>query len=163
MKILICTDGSITSNEGIKCVVGALRKDNAYTVLYVLSEHGIYYSYKSIFKEDLEKIEELFGEIDSEKEAAKKLFLSPVCEYMKREGFNVRETVREGHVVEEILDEINEEGYDMVMLGDKKGFSPARMLLGSTVSEVMHRAKVCVMVIKPPLSARDHPNVARHV
>ena len=32
MKILICTDGSITSNEGIKCVVGALRKDNAYTV-----------------------------------------------------------------------------------------------------------------------------------
>ena len=124
---------------------------------YVLSEHGIYYSYKSIFKEDLEKIEELFGGIDSEKEAAKKLFLSPVCDYMEREGFDVRGTVREGHVVEEILEEINEEGYDMVLLGDKKGLSPARILLGSTVSEVMHRAKVCVMVIKPPLSAHDHP------
>ena len=149
MKILICTDGSNTSNEGIKCVVGALRKDNAYTVLYVLSEHGIYYSYKNIFKEDLEKIEGLFGEIGSEKKAAKRLFLSPVCDYMKNDGFTVRGKVREGHVVEEILDEIDEERYDMVMLGDKKGFSPAHLLLGSTVSEVMHRAKVCVIVIRP--------------
>ena len=97
-------------------------------VPYVLSEHGIYYSYKNIFKEDLEKIEELFGEIGSEKEAAKKLFLSPVCDYMKNDGFTVRGKVREGHVVEEILDEINEERYDMVMLGDKKGFSPVRII-----------------------------------
>jgi nucleotide-binding universal stress UspA family protein len=153
MKILVCTDGSAASNEGITCAVGALRKDNEYIILYVLSEHGIYYSYKSIFKEDLEKIEELFGEVDSEKEAAKKLFLSPVCDYMKNEGFNVQGKVREGHIVEEILDEIREGEYDMVVLGDKKGVSPARLLIGSTASEVMHRAKVCVIVIKPPVSA----------
>jgi nucleotide-binding universal stress UspA family protein len=149
MKILVCTDGSAASNDAIKCAMGALRKDNEYIVLYVLSEHGIYYSYKSIFKEDLEKIEELFGDIDSEKEAAKKVFLSPLCEYLKKEGFNVREKVREGRAVEEILDEVREGEYDMLILGDKKGISPARLLIGSTASEVMHRAKVCVMVIKP--------------
>ena len=68
-------------------------------MLYVLSEHGLYYSYKSIFKEDLEKIEELFGEIDSEKEAAKKIFLSPIYEYMKNAGYNVhdRSTRRSRH------------------------------------------------------------------
>jgi nucleotide-binding universal stress UspA family protein len=153
MKILICTDGSVALTEAIKCVLGALRKDNKFTVLYVLSEHGVYYSYKSIFKEDLEKIDQLFGEKDSEKEAAKKIFLSPIYEYMKNAGYNVRDKVREGHVIEEILDEIREGGYNVIMLGDKTGLSPARLLLGSTVSEVMHRAKACVIVIKPPESA----------
>ena len=153
MKILICTDGSHALIEGIKCVIGALRKDNKFTLLYVLSEHGLYHSYKSIFKEDLEKIEELFGEIDSEKEAAKKIFLSPIYGYMKNAGYNVRDKVREGHVIEEILDEIREGGYNVIMLGDKTGLSPARLLLGSTVSEVMHRAKACVIVIKPLESA----------
>jgi len=150
MKILICTDGSHALIEGIKCVIGALRKDNKFTLLYVLSEHGLYHSYKSIFKEDLEKIEELFGEIDSEKETAKKLFLSPLFDYMRNSGFNVREKVREGQVTDEILDEIMEGDHGMVILGDKTGLSPARLLLGSTVSEVMHRAKVCVIVIKAP-------------
>ena len=150
MKILICTDGSHALIEGIKCVISALRKDNKFTLLYILSEHGLYHSYKSIFKEDLEKIEELFGEIDSEKEAAKKLFLSPLFDYMKNSGFNVREKIREGQVTDEILDEIMEGDHGMVILGDKTGLSPARLLLGSTVSEVMHRAKVCVIVIKAP-------------
>ncbi len=149
MKILVCTDGSVASNDAIKCAMGALSKDNEYIVLYVLSEHGIYYSYKSMFKEDLEKIEELFGDVDSEKEAAKKVFLSPLCDYLKNEGFDIQGKVREGRVVEEILDEIREGEYAMVMLGDKKGMSPARLLIGSTASEVMHRAKVCVIVIKP--------------
>jgi len=149
MKILICTDGSHALIEGIKCMTGALRKDNKFTLLYVLSEHGLYHSYKSIFKEDLEKIEELFGETDSEKEAAKKLFLSPLFDYLKSSGFNVREKVREGQVTDEILNEIRESDYDMVILGDKTRLSPARLLLGSTVSEVMHRVNICVIVIKP--------------
>ncbi|MGB8311395.1 MAG: universal stress protein [Halobacteriota archaeon] len=149
MKILICTGGSHALIEGIKCMIGALRKDNKFTLLYVLSEHGLYHSYKSIFKEDLEKIEELFGEIDSEKEAAKKLFLSPLFDYMKNSGFNVSEKVREGQVTDEILNEIRESDYDMVIVGGKTGLSPARLLLGSTVSEVMHRANICVIVIKP--------------
>ena len=149
VKILICTDGSQALIEGIKCVIGALRKDNKFMLLYVLSEHGLYHSYKSIFKEDLEKIEELFGETDSEKEAAKELFLSPLFDYMKNSGFNVRKKVREGQVTEEILNEIIEGDYGLVILGDKTGLSPARLLLGSTVSEVMHRANICVVVIKP--------------
>lgn len=155
MKILICTDGSVAMIEGIKCMLGALRKDNKFTLLYVLSQHGVYHSYKSIFKEDLEKIEELFGETDSEKEVAKKIFLLPIFDYMRNAGFNVREKVREGHVTDEILNEIREGNYDVVMLGDKTRLSPARLLLGSIVSDVMRLANICVMVIKPSESVLD--------
>src|SRR5664279_6126094 len=57
IKALICVDGSPVTNEGFKCAVNALRTDIEYTLLYVLEEHGIYDSYKRIFKEDLERIE----------------------------------------------------------------------------------------------------------
>jgi hypothetical protein len=52
MKALICVDGSPVTNEGFMCAVNALRTDIEYTLLYVLEEHGIYDSYKRIFRED---------------------------------------------------------------------------------------------------------------
>jgi nucleotide-binding universal stress UspA family protein len=48
--------------------------------------------------------------------------------------------VREGH-------------YDLVMLGDVHSFSASRLLVGSTVTEVMRNARTCVMVMHP---ARIH-------
>ena len=39
--------------EGVKCAVNALRLDIDYTLLYVLTERGIYESYKYLFREDL--------------------------------------------------------------------------------------------------------------
>ncbi|MGZ8888963.1 MAG: universal stress protein, partial [Halobacteriota archaeon] len=106
IKTLICVDGSPVTNEGFKCAVNALRTDIEYTLLYVLEEHGIYDSYKRIFREDLERIEELFEDVDSEKEAAKKIFVLPLCDYMREHGLTVRAIVREGPAGEEILDEL---------------------------------------------------------
>jgi len=150
MKALICVDGSPVTNEGFKCAVNALRSDIEYTLLYVLEEHGIYDSYKRIFKEDLERIEELFEDVDSEKEAAKRIFILPMSEYMRDLGLSVRAVVREGPAGEEILDEVREGNYDLVVLGDKKSLSPARRLLGGTLTEVMRNADACVMIVRPP-------------
>jgi hypothetical protein len=95
MKALICVDGSPVTNDGFKCVVDALRTDIEYTLLYVLEEHGIYDSYKRIFREDLKRIEELFEDVDSEKEAAKKdLRLSLVRIYARAGPYRVRDCER---------------------------------------------------------------------
>jgi nucleotide-binding universal stress UspA family protein len=149
MKVLICVDGSPVTNEGFKCAVDALRIDIEYTLLYVLEEHGIYDSYRRIFREDLERIEELFEDVDSEKEAAKKIFVLPLCEYMRERGLTVRAIVREGPAGEEILDELRDGRYDLVLLGDRKSLSPARRLLGGTLTEVMRNADTCVMIVRP--------------
>jgi nucleotide-binding universal stress UspA family protein len=149
MKTLICVDGSPVTNEGFKCAVNALRTDIEYTLLYVLEEHGIYDSYKRIFREDLKQIEELFEDVDSEKEAAKKIFVLPLCEYMRDLGLSVHAVVREGPAGEEILDELRDGKYDLAVLGDRKSLSPARRLLGGTLTEVMSNADTCVMVVRP--------------
>jgi nucleotide-binding universal stress UspA family protein len=153
MKVLVCFDGSPLMIEGVKCAVSALRRDIDYTLLYVLTEHGIYESYKRIFREDLERIEALVGDVDSEKKAARRIFLDPLCAYMREQGFTVRAVVREGHAAAEILDEVSEGHYDIVMLGDARSFSASRLFVGSTVSRVMQNARTCVMVIRP---ARVH-------
>ena len=150
MKALVCVDGSPVTNEALKCGCAALRDDIEFTLLYVLEEHGIYESYKRIFREDLERIEELFEDVDSEKEAAKKIFVNPLCDYMRKKGLNARAIVREGHAVKEILDELREGKYQLAVLGDKKGLSATRRLLGGTLVEVLDNADTCVMVMRPP-------------
>jgi len=150
MKALICVDGSPVTNEGFRCAVDALRIDIEYTLLYVLEEHGIYDSYKRVFREDLERIEELFEDVDSEKEAAKRMFVLPLCEYMRERGLTVKTIIREGPAGRQILDEIREGKYDLVVLGDRKKLSLVRRLLGGTLTELMHNADTCVMIVWPP-------------
>ena len=149
LKVLVCFDGSPSVMQGVKCAVNALRRDIDYTLLYVLTERGIYESYKRIFREDLERIEALVGDVDSEKKAARRIFIGPLCAHMREQGLVVRAVVREGHVAKEILDEASEGQYDIVMLGDAHSFSPSKLLVRSTVTQVMQNAQTCVMVIRP--------------
>jgi hypothetical protein len=57
----------------IKSTSGKRQID--YTLLYVLTERGIYENYKRISRGDLKRIEALVGDVDSEKKAASRIFL----------------------------------------------------------------------------------------
>ena len=72
---------------------------------------------------------------------------------MREQGLAVRAVVREGHAAKEILDEVREGQYDIVVLGDAHSFSASRLLVRSTVTQVMQNARTCVMAIRP---ARMH-------
>ena len=54
-----------------------------------------------------------------------------------------------GASCEEILDEVREGQYDIVVLGDAHSFSASRLLVRSTVTHVIQNARTCVMVIRP--------------
>jgi nucleotide-binding universal stress UspA family protein len=150
MKALMCVDGSPATTEGLKCAVETLRSDIEWTLLYVLEERGIYDSYKRIFREDLERIEELLKDVDSEKDAAKRIFVLPLCQHMRERRLTVKAIVREGLPAAEILAELEEGEYDLAVLGDKKGLSTTRRLLGGTLAEVMQNANTCLLVVRPP-------------
>jgi nucleotide-binding universal stress UspA family protein len=149
VKVLICVDGSPSIMESVKCAVNAFRRNTDYTLLYVLTERGVYESYKRIFREDLKRIEAIFGDIDSEKKAARQIFLDPIYAYMREQGLTVRAVVREGPAVPEILNEVREGQYDIVVLGDAQSFSASKLLVGGTVSQVIQNAQACVVVIRP--------------
>ncbi|MDD1721663.1 MAG: universal stress protein [Euryarchaeota archaeon] len=149
MKVLICTDGSTSSTAGIKCALEVLGKEHEYTLLFVLSEEGIYRRYKETFEEDLARIEKLFGDPDPEKAAAREIFLRPLQDYMSQAGFKTTPKVREGSVVSEILAEIDEEQYAVTVLSDGK-ISLMKLLPGSTLHEIVQNTKKCILLARPP-------------
>jgi nucleotide-binding universal stress UspA family protein len=69
---------------------------------------------------------------------------------MRERGLTVCAIVKEGPAGEEILDELRDGKYDLVVLGDRKSLSPARRLLGGTLTEVMRNAETRVMIVRPP-------------
>ncbi len=152
MQVLVCTDGSSSSVDGIKCVLEVLGKEHEYTLLFVLPEEGMYGRYKETFEEDLARIEKIFHDPDPEKTAARELVLGPLLDYMSRAGFNATAKVREGGVVSEILAEIDEGQYAVTVLGEGK-LSLMKLLPGSTLHEILENARRCVLVVRAPSHA----------
>ncbi len=150
MKVLICTDGSTSSTEGTKCILQVLGKEHEYTILFVLSEEGIYRRYKETFGEDLARIEKIFEDPNPEKAAAGEIFLRPLQHYMSQAGFKTTPKVREGSVVSEILAEIDEGQYAVTILSEGK-ISLMKLLPGSTLHEIVQNTKKCILVVRPPL------------
>lgn len=151
MRVLACTDGSEVATEGIKCALKTLSKEHDYTLLFVLSEKGVYRSYKKTFDEDLKKIETIFGDVESERAAAHKLFLEPLYQHMVDAGFKTTPRVREGHVAAEILKETEEGGYDVILLS-KKALTATKLMLGSTLHQITRETNRCIIVVRPSLT-----------
>ncbi len=149
MKVLICTDGSSSSLEGIKCVLDVFGKEHDYTLLFVLAEEGVYRRYKETFAGDLSKIEKIFGDVASERAAAQETFLKPLYEYMKQAGFKAIPKVREGNVATEIITEIEEAQHEATVLSEER-ISSMHLLPGSTLHEVLQNTKRCILIVRPP-------------
>lgn len=150
MKVLICTDGSKSSTEGIKCALQVPGNEHEHTILFVLSEEGIYRRYKETFGEDLARIEKIFEDPNPEKAAARKIFLGPPQDHLSQAGFKTAPKVREGSVVSEILAEIDEGQYAVTVLSEGK-ISLMKLLPGSTLREIAQNTKKCILVVRPPL------------
>lgn len=125
----MCVDGSPTTIEALKCAAGSAAKRRRLDAFRARSAR-VYDSYKRIFGEDLERIEELFDGVDSKKEAAKRIFVLPLCQHARERGFTAKAVVQEGAAAGEILAELQEGGYDLAMLAHKKSPSASWRLFG---------------------------------
>lgn len=123
MRILMCTDGSATSEQAARFATYLLKAPNNQVTL--------------------------FGVIENEREAGS-IKHSLDLMYARLRPMQSQVTIRssQGHAAEEILKRAEAGDYDLIILGDHGRRGLTRFLLGSTSSRVVQYAPCSVMVAK---------------
>jgi len=149
MKVLFCTDGSQMSRLALEAGARLLKGRRVEgVVLHVLPEVDKRLEhYERLHEEELKEIEKLFGG----KEETLKV-VAAAQQLLSKAGVPTRRKVRRGNPAQEILKEIRQGRYDLVVVGShgKRGLN--RLLLGSVSLEVSRKASTSVLVVKAPLS-----------
>lgn len=141
MKILFCTDGSEASNFAIKSTLTFLNKDTEIHILNAI-DWGILPTFVTF------PYETEVGFPDEKNLAEQNLEIA--SEYIKKQGFKVtKKDYINGHADKVILNFINENDYDLVVLGShgKKGISK---WLGSVSRKVASKSHIPVLIGRPP-------------
>lgn len=145
MKILFCTDGSEMSRRALTVGARLLKGQRVEAVvLHVLPEvDERLRHYERLHEEELGEIEKLFGGKEETLQV-----VTDAQQLLAKEGLQTRRKIRKGDPAAEILKEIRQGRYDLVILGShgKRGLN--RILLGSVSEEVVRKAPISVLVIK---------------
>ena len=151
MKILLCTDGSESSQKALEKTVMLAEKceidevaiihvydSSQYTSLPFFPDGGI-----SITEEEIESLKKIK---EKERRESKKL-LAKASQIIKDKNIKVRTIFREGHPSHVIVDIANKEGFDMIILGSRGLSGFKKVFLGSVSNAVLHEAKDCSILI----------------
>jgi nucleotide-binding universal stress UspA family protein len=74
--------------------------------------------------------------------------LSQVSAPLKERGISVRTTARQGNPADAILDVAEEEGADLIVVGNKGMAGARRFLLGSVPNKISHHAPCSVLIVR---------------
>lgn len=74
--------------------------------------------------------------------------LAAAAELAREQGVEVRTAAREGDPADAILDVAEEEGADLVIVGNKGMTGARRFLLGSVPDKVSHHASCSVLIVR---------------
>ena len=137
MKILVTTDGSEGSENAIRFAAKLASESNSsITLLHVIPK-------VKTTKEDI--ITLLKEEIGSPEEAGKK-YLEKGSKITEKRSIKTKTKLMDGNPLEEILKEV--ENYDLVVTGSHGLGAIDRFLLGSVSSELVHKSKTPVLVVR---------------
>ena len=147
MKVLFCADGSEGALAALRWGARLVRGAGAEArVLYVVPEvDERFRHYERLHEDELQDIERLFGDQGPGVDV-----LVRAREVLRREGVDADRKVRTGDPAEEILAEIREGHYDMVVLASRGMSAVERFLLGSVSQRVCQEAKASVLLVKLP-------------
>ena len=146
MKVLFCTDGSEGALKALRRGARWLRGAGAQAcVLYVVPElDERFRHYERLHEAELQDIERIFGDRGPGAEV-----LAQAREVLGREDLEATRKVRTGDPAEEILAEVREGGYDLVVLASRGHSRIERFLLGSVSQRVCEAAESSVLIVKP--------------
>ncbi len=137
MKILVTTDGSEGSEKATRFASKlAIESNSSITLLHVIPKIGT-------TKEDI--ITLLKEEIGSPEEAGKK-YLEKSRKIAEELGIKPKTKLLNGDPLEEILKEAD--NHDLVVTGSHGLGAIDRFLLGSVSSELVHKSKTPVLVVR---------------
>jgi len=147
MNILFCVDGSEESKKALRLSAPFLKKrDFKITLFNVLPEiRESYKHYENFIDEEIKEVRKVFkkGEEDHETEA-----INESVEILKEFGIRAKKRHRHGEAVDEILNEIEEGDYELVILGSHGYTGLKKVLMGSVSSKIMEKSPISVLIVK---------------
>lgn len=110
--------------------------DSQITIFNVISESELEASvrYKNVHFEEL--VEE------------KKEQLKPFIDELKSRDLNVSVKFKSGYIKQSILEEINENNYDVIVMSNKRARPNIKNVLGNVTHKIANSANIPVLIIK---------------
>ena len=146
-RVLLCIDGKRHTNKAVSYALQLVRGTQAeLTVLHVIDgfllekriSHEIYAVGRNEYRAYIRK------ELQKEADAVIRKFSM----LAKKTGIDFEIKLRSGHPVEEVLKEIQENRYDLVILGGKTKRGLAEFKSRNLPMKVFRKSKVPVMVVR---------------
>lgn len=146
MKVLVCTDGSSFSEEAVEYAGRLFKSRRAEVVVLravrpIAAEFEKYEEYMEVFKDDIHRLRKL-GTPKSVHASLEK-----AVDILARYKIKAQVKTRDGTPADEIMKEVEEGAYDLIVVASY-GRGISKFKLGSVSREVVHLAKVPVLVYK---------------
>jgi len=149
MKILVCIDGSESSQKALEEAAVIAQGCNVVEVslihVYDPSINATFPFTETISAEQLKNFEIMMEE---QKKERKKL-LSKVSKFLKDKNIKSRTILEEGNPSHTIVNVAKDEGFDMIVIGSRGLGGLKKFFLGSVSNAVVQEAEDCsVLVVK---------------
>jgi nucleotide-binding universal stress UspA family protein len=141
--IVVGTDGSETARKAVREAVG-LAKSVGATVGIVSAYEPV--AAQRLREERREAPEELQWSINAREDVD--ATLREAAEELEDEGVKIDTFAREGDPADAILDVAEEQGADLIVVGNKGMTGAKRFLLGSVPNKVSHHAPCSVLIVR---------------
>ncbi len=149
MKILVCTDGSESSQKALEeasvIAQGCNVEEAAIIHVHNPSMDTTFPYHESITAEQMKNFEKMMEEQKKEREK----ILSKASKFLENKNVKTRTILKEGHTSNTIVSVAKEEGFDMIILGSRGLGGLKKFFLGSVSNAVVQEAENCsVLVVK---------------
>jgi nucleotide-binding universal stress UspA family protein len=149
MKILICTDGSESSQKALEeaavIAQGCNVVESAIIHVHNPSLNATFPYHEGITAEQMKNFQNMMVEQKKEK----KKILSKAAKFLEDRNVKARIILKEGHPSHTIVNVAKEEGFDMIVIGSRGIGGLKKFFLGSVSNAVVQEAENCsVLVVK---------------
>lgn len=150
MRILVCTDGSEHSQQAIRFSLPFLKQPNTrVTLLFVAPKvEEEFKFYEEMFEEAFEKMREAFKGLKYRDPGIK--ILEKSRKTLVSRGVEAETKMRVGDPAEEILKELEENSYDLVVMGSHGWKGIKKLFMGSVANKVVQNAQIPILIYKKP-------------
>jgi nucleotide-binding universal stress UspA family protein len=141
--MVVGTDGSETAGEAVRQAIEMAQKLGSRIHLVSAYEpvpSGRLHEERQDVPDDLQWMINPRADVNSTLEEA--------CKTIQEAGVEVEPHAREGDPADAILDVAEEQGADLIVIGNKGMTGAKRFLLGSVPNKISHHAPCSVMIIR---------------
>ena len=142
-SIVVGTDGSDTATQAVREAVDMAKAVGA--TLELVSAYAPV-SEQRLRAERRDAPEDMQWAINPKQEV--ELALSDAADIAREAGVQVNTHARQGDAADAILDVAEEQGADLIIVGNKGMTGAKRFLLGSVPDKISHHAPCSVMIIR---------------